>query len=264
MHLGDFMFDLNEIVVTEISKPFTVVSPKGKVFQQTSRKNCGLSFCMDGKIEYLSKGKRIVSDEKNIVFLPKGAGYTLIGAADGRFPLINFECNGDVGDEVLAFSLADKASCIRQFEKIKDLFLLQGSKHEIYAAFYELLQLICSERKPSAGKLARAVSYIEEHLFEYELSNSSIAEYLGISEVYLRKLFRQEFRTTPKQYVLGLRLAKAKKLLCQSDFSVTRISEECGFSCVYHFCRAFKSKVGCTPREFAAADRATDENVFGI
>ena len=254
------MFDLNEIVVTEISEPFTVVSPKGKRLRQNARKKCGLSFCLDGKIEYFSKGKRIVSDEKNVVFLPKGASYTLIGAADGRFPLINFECNGEVGDEVLAFPLSDRASCIRQYEKIKDLFLLQGNKHEIYASFYELLQLVCAERKPMGGRLGQAVSYIEEHLFETELSNESVARELGISEVYLRKLFRQGYRTTPKQYVLGLRLAKAKKLLCQSDFSVTRISEECGFSCVYHFCRSFKSKVGCTPREFAASDRVTDEN----
>ena len=260
------MFDLNEIVVTEISKPFTVVSPKGKCLLQKSRPKCGLSFCLDGKIEYFSKGKRIVSDVNNIVFLPKGASYTLIGAADGRFPLINFECNGEVGDEVLAFPLSDKASCIRQYEKIKDLFLLQGTKHETYAAFYELLQLIFAERKPTGGRLGQAVSYIEEHLYETDLSNETIAQELGISEVYLRKLFRQGYRTTPKQFVLGLRLAKAKKLLCRTDFSVTRISEECGFSCVYHFCRSFKSKVGCTPREFAAAERVTDENemIFGI
>ena len=133
------MFNLDQIVVTEISEPITVLSAKGKRFEQESRRKCGLSFCLGGTIQYVSKGKIIVSDENNIVFLPKGAKYTLFGTADGRFPLINFECLGDVGDEVLSFSLHDKAACIRLYEKIKDLFLLGGSKHEIYASFYQLL-----------------------------------------------------------------------------------------------------------------------------
>ncbi len=260
------MIDLNEIVVTEISEPFTVISLKGRSFQQPCRKTCALSFSLAGQIQYTSKGKQILSDERNIIFLPQGADYSLIGVSDGRFPLINFRCNGEIGDEVVAFPVGDKSACIRQFEKIKDLFLFQGSKLEVYAAFYELLQLISADRKPTTGRLGQAVSYIDEHLFETELSNETIARDLGISEVYLRKLFRKGFQTTPKQYILGLRLAKAKKLLCHSSYSVTRISEECGFSCVYHFCRAFKNKVGCTPREFSAADYALSEgeNLYGI
>lgn len=254
------MMELDSIVVTEILEPFTVFSPKGKYLEQKARKTCGVSFCLSGQIQYFSKGKKVISDEKSIVFLPKGANYTLVGTADGRFPLINFDCIGDVGNEVLAFPLADKAACIRLYEKIKDLFLLQGSKLEIYSAFYELLQLVCAGRKPHADRLEKALSYIDDHLFDARLSNTSIAQALGISEVYLRKLFRQGFHTTPKQYILGLRLARAKQLLCRTSFSITRISEECGFSCVYHFCRSFKTKVGCTPGEFAAADQTLGES----
>ena len=253
------MLNLDELVVTEISEPFTVLSRRGRRLEQTCRNKSGISFCLGGQIQYISKGKEVLSDEGNIVFLPKGAKYTLIGTADGRFPLINFDCIGEVGDEVVSFPLPDKAACIRLYEKIKDLFLLQGSKLEIYAAFYELLRLIRVGEKPRADRLQKAVNYIDEHLYETELSNESIARDLGISEVYLRKLFRQGFHTTPKQYVLGLRLSRAKQLLCHTSFSVTRISEECGFSCVYHFCRAFKNKIGCTPREFASAERALGE-----
>jgi AraC-like DNA-binding protein len=256
------MFELEEIVVTEIYEPFTVLSRKGKRLEQESRKNCGLSFCLGGQIQYISKGKTVISDENSIVFLPKGAKYTLIGTADGRFPVINFECNGSVGDEVLSFPSTDKASCVRLYEKIKDCFLLQGSKFEIYGAFYEFLGLLREGQKPHKGRLGVAMNYIEDHLYEPDLSNESIASALGISEVYLRKLFRQGFHTTPKQYVLGLRLARAKQLLCHTSYSVTRVSEECGFSCVYHFCRSFKSKVGCTPRQFSADLRFDEPQPF--
>ena len=113
-------------------------------------------------------------------------------------------------------------------------------------------QLLREGQKPRKGYLGIAINYIENHLFEPDLSNEGIASALGISEVYLRKLFRQGCRTTPKQYILSLRLARAKQLLCHTNYSVTRVSEACGFSCVYHFCRSFKNKVGCTPREFSA------------
>lgn len=259
------MLELDEIVVTEIYEPFTVFSCKGKRLEQTSRKTCGLSLCLGGQIQYVSKGKTVISDEDSIVFLPKGAKYTLMGTADGRFPLINFDCNGAVGDEVLSFPLPDKAACIRLYEKIKDSFLLQRSKSEIYGSFYRLLQLVCEGQKPRSGRLGAAINYIEDHLYEPDLSNESIALGLGISEVYLRKLFRRECHTTPKQYVLGLRLARAKHLLCHTAYSVTRVSEECGFSCVYHFCRSFKNKVGCTPREFSADVRFdASESPFSI
>ncbi|MBQ3075153.1 MAG: helix-turn-helix transcriptional regulator [Clostridia bacterium] len=252
------MFKPNELVVTEIFEPITVFSPKGKYLEQKSRRTCGISLCLGGQIQYISKGKSVISDETNIVFLPKGAKYALIGMSDGRFPLINFDCKEDVGDEVLLFPVADKAACIRLYERIKDLFLLKGSRLEIYACFYELLQLAFAGEEAHTGYLGEAISYIDEHLFETDLTNERIASELGISEVYLRKLFRNGFHTTPKQYILGLRLARAKQLLCHTSFSVTRISEECGFSCVYHFCRSFKNKVGCTPGEFAA-DRSVGE-----
>ena len=77
MVIGDSMLKLDEIVVTEISEPFTVISRRGKRLEQTCRKNCGISFCLGGQIQYISKGKEILSDEGSIVFLPKGANPTL-------------------------------------------------------------------------------------------------------------------------------------------------------------------------------------------
>ena len=67
----------------------------------------------------------------------------------------------------------------------------------------------------------------------------------------MRKLFLSYYHITPKQYVLDIRIRKAKQLLCDTPFSVTAIAEECGFSSVYHFCRVFKEKTGFTPTEYA-------------
>jgi len=48
-----------------------------------------------------------------------------------------------------------------------------------------------------------------------------------------------------------MRIQKAKSLLTNGTHTITAVSEECGFSSLYHFCRAFKEKTGMTPTEYA-------------
>ena len=78
-----------------------------------------------------------------------------------------------------------------------------------------------------------------------------LAKKLGISEVYLRKLFSVHYGTSPRQFIIDMRIQKAKSLLTNGTHTITSISEECGFSSLYHFCRTFKDKTGMTPTEYA-------------
>ncbi len=56
-----------------------------------------------------------------------------------------------------------------------------------------------------------------------------IADSLGISDGYLRKLFRQKLGITPKHYQLTEQLLFAKKLLHESDMTVEQVAANCGF-----------------------------------
>jgi len=90
-----------------------------------------------------------------------------------------------------------------------------------------------------------------EHFDDAALSNEILASQSGISEIYFRRLFKEMFGTTPKQYILELRIKKACKLLMESSSNISEIAEACGFSSVYHFCRAFKSITSLTPTEYS-------------
>ncbi|HEX2951574.1 MAG TPA: helix-turn-helix transcriptional regulator [Armatimonadota bacterium] len=68
--------------------------------------------------------------------------------------------------------------------------------------------------------------------------------------MYFRKLFREQYGLSPKQYLQQIRMEKAEELLQSNLFSVTVIAEKTGFSSVYHFCRAFKNYTGFTPLEY--------------
>jgi AraC-like DNA-binding protein len=245
------MNNLDNIIITNIHPPIVVHSEKGRRFQMTDRSSYGLSLCASGKITYTMNGKTYISYQRNAVLLPQGGTYTLFGDAEGFFPVINFKCKNFNCNEIMVFKLENPQAFLKSFDALKNLFLYDKNHLKIYSAFYELLSKIYYENLEKHTPLDSAIQFIAKNIQNSALSNTCIAKQIGISEVYLRKLFLSYYHITPKQYVLDIRIRKAKQLLCDTPFSVTAIAEECGFSSVYHFCRVFKEKTGFTPTEYA-------------
>lgn len=118
-----------------------------------------------------------------------------------------------------------------------------------------MLHRIEQEQLPKSSVLHHALKYIAKNLSNPELSNTLIAQSMNISEVYFRKIFVEKYHQTPKQYILDIRIKKAKQLLTDSPYSVSAISELCGFSSLYAFSRCFKEKIGISPTEYAKENR---------
>ncbi len=251
MALVMYMNDPNNMIVTSFQHPLIVHSQKGKVFRMTGRLSYGLSFCISGQITYEMNNKTYVSEPNTAVLLPKGGSYTLYGNKEGFFPLVNFTCENFHCDEITVIPLQQPQSCLKSFDALKDLFLRGAGCLEKNSVFYELLSKVFSEHTEKPKPLEQATGYIAQNLQDPGLSNSSLADSVGISEVYLRKLFLSHCGVTPRQYILQARIEKAKQLLVDTPFSVTTIARECGFSSVYYFCRAFKKRTGITPTQYA-------------
>ena len=250
------MFNADNLVVTDIEQPKVVYSQKGRVFEMKNRPCFGLSFCTCGQISYKMNGKTYISNKDSIVILPKNATYTLFGDKEGIFPLINFNCENFYCHDILVIPVKNLPPYLRAFENINNLFLHNKSKLKIYSAFYNLLDEVFALDPQIHPLLQKAVEFIEKNIGDTELSNSTLAKSVNISEVYLRKLFLKYYDTTPKQYILDLRIQKAKHLLAETLLSVTAVSAECGFSNLYHFCRIFKQKTGLTPTEYAESSKS--------
>ena len=113
-----------------------------------------------------------------------------------------------------------------------------------------IVEEIAAENAGGNRVAAGAAAYMEQNYSNAGLTNQNVADHLDVSEVYFRRLFREEFHTTPKQYILDLRIRKAKQLLAEGHLPVNEISESCGFSSVYHFSRAFRQAAGLSPTEY--------------
>lgn len=79
---------------------------------------------------------------------------------------------------------------------------------------------------------------------------TDIAREVGLSRFHFIRLFESVFGVTPHQYRIGARLDRAKDLLASSDYSVTDVCMEVGFSSLGSFSDMFARRVGIPPSAY--------------
>ena len=84
-----------------------------------------------------------------------------------------------------------------------------------------------------------------------------MADRLHISCGYLQNIYKETFLTSCMSDVIESRMAYAKELLLETDFSIREISERCGYNSEVHFMRQFKKKISITPSEYRKLKRKT-------
>lgn len=243
------MINFNNIRITQIKSVIDVYSEKGRRLEMQNRECYGLSFCRGGQITYTHNGERFISDKDNAIILPKGQSYSLKGDLTGMFPLVNFDCIGFSTDTFLVLPLHNCELIMKNFERMMRLYGIAGKELKCISLLYDILYMLLSESNTMSPHLNKAITYIEEHFPESELSSSALAEAAGISEVYLRRLFQKQFGISPKQYILDMRIKKAQQFLT-ANMKIGDIAERCGYTSVYHFSRSFRQYTGASPTEY--------------
>jgi AraC-like DNA-binding protein len=114
---------------------------------------------------------------------------------------------------------------------------------------------IARTRGLRAARLRKARAYVIENSGRHDLSIGSVAAHLGITPRYLQRLFESS-GSTFTAFLLGQRLARAHRMLCDSRFAerpVSTVAYDAGFSDLSYFNRCFRKQYGLTPRDVRAA-----------
>ena len=121
-------------------------------------------------------------------------------------------------------------------------------------------ELPSESRSNSSNKLDRKfisefTSLIESNLANEDLSVDDIYKGLGISKIQLYRKTKALLGFSVNDYILSVRLQKAKYLLMNEDLTISEVAYKVGFSSQAYFSTVFKSKFSVTPSEFKESSK---------
>lgn len=101
------------------------------------------------------------------------------------------------------------------------------------------------ERKP----VLEAIAYMKEHFTE-KITLEDVAATIGFNANYFSELFKKETGENFSNYLLGIRMEKAKQMLRDTKIPVYEIGESVGYKDAKYFSQQFMKVVGVKPAEY--------------
>lgn len=99
---------------------------------------------------------------------------------------------------------------------------------------------------------SRVYRHIEDNLAA-DLGLDELARLVDYSQQHFLRVFRKTFSTTPYQFIVGMRVERAKLLIRDGRLSLAEVALACGFCDQSHFSTCFARRVGVSPSRYRAA-----------
>ena len=87
------------------------------------------------------------------------------------------------------------------------------------------------------------------------ITSNELAKLAGLSVSQFERRFGDAFGTSPKQYLLRVRIEAAARLLASTGQTVSEIAYACGFHDHAHLSRSFSKMMNMAPTRYRAANR---------
>lgn len=141
------------------------------------------------------------------------------------------------------FSLASSEDYIRDMRMNEKLSALLT---RIMEESWNPAAQIRSEKK---NQLSAIHTYLQGHFTEHILLDE-LANSFYINKYYMERIFKEQFGVPINQYLLQLRITKAKQMLRFTDNSIEEIGFACGIGAPQYFSRTFRKIEGISPSEY--------------
>ncbi|MDF2718851.1 MAG: AraC family transcriptional regulator, partial [Paenibacillus sp.] len=124
--------------------------------------------------------------------------------------------------------------------------------YELFPAVKAHLELEAVSKQTKT--IREVMSYVQQHLSE-DMTLQKAADRFQLSVSYLSKLFKDESGINFSEFVLELRMNKARDWLEHSDMPIKDIADKIGYASVQNFNRVFKQWCGIPPGEYRKEKR---------
>lgn len=164
-------------------------------------------------------------------------------------------CNR-IGASVVAalrknMQLSEKAAGLSEISRFLNTELSLGGLTAALSEWAQELIARCAEiqKQVMLRPIREAKLYIDQNYAQH-LTLQNISQKVGLSPAYFCTLFRQEVGVAFNPYLSGIRIEQAKRLITETDLSITAISERVGYQDARYFSRIFLKTVGVQPTAY--------------
>lgn len=164
-----------------------------------------------------------------------------------------------------AFRLSDLDGSVRMaFEQVKTYYLTDINKKDlVLTALGDLITsyiVVLRSNSEFSEPVERIRRSIIQNYTRSDYALDAFIRELPFHYDYLRKLFKKEVGVSPLEYMTSLRMRTAEKLmtsLWSNGYTISEISQMCGYEDSLYFSRVFKKYYGCSPSNFSKQQRQT-------
>lgn len=227
-----------------------------------SRQNDVFTFTISGNCTYVLEDGTVLNVKAgDVLFLTHTEKYTFsTNEPNYEYIFCDFLLEDGIDCKSRVFTPKNRDHAENLFRKLERRFNSQSKTAEVEALsiFYEIYAMLMTAANPGyvslplKNKIYDAKAYLDSNYKRHTLSISELAEHVGMSEVYLRRLFHSQLGISPSQYLISQRINKARELMRYPLLSLEDCALQSGFSSLQYFCRIFKKALGTTPHKYRA------------
>ena len=216
-------------------------------------------FVLSGAITLIQNDTEFTAVENEILLVDCYKGHRYFCTDNAHTLWVHFDGNNSYEwfNEIKT-QRGQKIKCTRQVaEYISNIIKATKLNQSEYDISSELYSLICTISKGNdselqstkASRIEEAKGFINSN-FDRDISVNEIAEKVHMSASYFSRIFKEATGFSPYDYLLAVRLDKAKEMLQKTDDSIQNIAYKTGFNSTSNFIYFFKNETGISPLKF--------------
>lgn len=209
-------------------------------------------FCSDAVLITKTEGHSM--KDNCVSYFPARLDYTRVATVDEMI-VVHFDTVNYNTKNIEYFIPNDPAVLSELFREIFDIWSKKelGYKYKCSAILCEIFAECYTQNyvsKSQNSKIHNSVEYLLKNYKKSDLSIKEIADKSFMSEVYFRKLFKEEYGVSPQKYIINLRIQNAVGLISTGYYSLKEIAYMSGYNDYKYFAVEFKKIIGVSPSEY--------------
>lgn len=215
-----------------------------------------------GTFKTTMQGTSFVSSSGDSILIPPGTTHSHVSGKDGDDGIcmrwqISAKKVGEISPEAADFISCLNTPHAENLNADTDILLRLGEcsylNQSVFLCFilsiYNNWRTVSEVRSIKNTVSNQAILYLEEYC-QNPITALDVSNALNMSYRNLSRIFKKETGVTIVEKLNEIRIAKSRRLLLETDMSVSKIAEAVGFMNVYYFSNIFKKYTLMSPKSF--------------